>query len=72
MAIRDKFRDWYVGKYVPFENDPDSPIVLIGGYFQRHWSARAVRRIVVFWRTHWKWCLTFLVTLGALVLGYLG
>ena len=72
MAIGKKFRDWYVGQFVPFENAPDSPIVFVGGYFERHWSARLVVRIFEFWRSHWKWCLTFLAALGGLVLAYLG
>ena len=70
MAIRDKVRAWYVGEYVPFENDPDSPIVFVGGYFERHWSARLVSTFVYFWRFHWKWCLGFLVSVAALVVAY--
>ena len=71
MALRDKTKDWYEGEYVFYENKPDSPFFVVGGYYVRHWTARAARRLIEFWLDNWKWCIGFLVSLAALTLAYL-
>lgn len=53
--MREKIRRWWQGKWVPYENDPDSGVVIFGGNERRHWTASALRMIWEFYREHWKW-----------------
>ncbi len=41
--MRDFFRKWWEGEYVPYENKPNSPIVFIGGDYERHWTVNKHR-----------------------------
>ena len=50
IKLRSAVRNWYEGKYVPYENDPRSTLVFIGGDHERHWTARVVRVLVEFWQ----------------------
>ena len=52
IKLRSAVRNWYEGKYLPYENDPRSILVFIGGDHKRHWTARVVRVLVEFW--HWS------------------
>ena len=52
IKLRSAVRNWYEGKYLPYENDPRSTLVFIGGDHKRHWTARVVRVLVEFW--HWS------------------
>lgn len=70
-TIRDRIKRWYEGKYIPWENEPDSPIVVIGGDTKYHWTAIVARVVVGFWLRHWKWCLGFSVSVAIAVLMYL-
>jgi hypothetical protein len=67
-VIRSKtVRDWYEGKFVPHENDPDSNLRFIGGDYERHWTARVARVLIAFWLEHWKWIIGVIVALAALI-----
>ncbi|MCK3776685.1 hypothetical protein MZK49_08060 [Ensifer sesbaniae] len=60
--------DWYEGKYVSYENDPHSRVFIVGGYYERHWTARVARTLVEFWLAHWQWTIgTMLALLGLYV-----
>jgi hypothetical protein len=48
-------RNWYDGEWVLYENDPDSEVVLIGGDYERYWTAKVTRVLVEFYLEHWKW-----------------
>jgi hypothetical protein len=61
-------RDWYRGKYVPYENDPNSSLFVVGGYYHRHWTSRLVHTAFDFYRAEWKWVLG---TAMALLFAYL-
>lgn len=64
-GLMKQVRDWYEGKYVPFENDPHSGVFIVGGRYERHWTARGARMIVEFWSAHWQWTIgTVLALLG--------
>lgn len=34
--LKEKIVDWYEGRYVPYENDPRSSVIIVGGYYERH------------------------------------
>ena len=57
--MRRKVIDWYRGKFIPHENDPDNGIVFFGGFYKRHWTSRAVHVLVEFYLREWKWVLGF-------------
>jgi len=69
--VIERIRKWYEGKWVPYENPPNSSVVIIGGDYERHWTAEVARTLVTFYLSHWKWLLGFAVSLFALYLGYL-
>lgn len=58
QPIRKAVRDWYYGEFVPFENRPDSPVVFVGGYYRRHWTAVVAHVLVDFYLREWKWVIT--------------
>jgi hypothetical protein len=49
MSTWKKIKRWYEGKFIPYENDPNSPLVLIGGYQKRPVIVTAVS-------SAWLWC----------------
>ena len=53
-TLVERIKRWYEGEFVVYENDPASDMMIIGGDYQRHWSARLVRSIVEFHRREWK------------------
>lgn len=61
--IKIKCVRWWVGEYVPYNNDTRSAIVRIGGADHRHWTAEAARQVVGFCSTHWQFLIT--TALGA-------
>jgi hypothetical protein len=63
-------RDWYQGKFVVYENDPNSSVFVVGGDYERHWSARAARIMVEFYLREWKWILATLLALAGLYVAY--
>lgn len=50
-----RVRDWYRGKYVPYENDPNSALLVLGGSYRRHWTSKLVHAAVDFYLAEWKW-----------------
>ncbi|MDP9559948.1 UNVERIFIED_ORG: hypothetical protein J2740_001118 [Rhizobium nepotum] len=64
-SLKEILADWYQGKYVPYENDPRSSVFIVGGGYERHWTALAARKLVEFWFTHWQWTIgTVLALVG--------
>ncbi len=51
----DGIGHWWHGEYIPYENDPDSLVIVVGGYQKRHWTASALHLIWEFYLEHWKW-----------------
>lgn len=68
---RKAVRQWWNGRFVPYDNDPHSGLVFIGGTTEHHWTAAFARRLWAFWRAEWKWILGFMVAIGGLVIGLL-
>ena len=50
-----KIQKWYDGEYRMFENDTNSSVVILAGWYERHWTARICRIIVEFYLREWKW-----------------
>ena len=55
MTLRKLIENWYEGEFIPYENDPYDSVVIIGGTYKRHWTARIARTLVKFWLNHWQW-----------------
>ena len=62
-----KVSKWYKGTYVHYEDDPDSSVIVIGGYFNRHWTASLTRILVNFYLGHWKWMWSTVIAVVALI-----
>jgi hypothetical protein len=58
---------WYQGNFVPYTNDPGSAFILMGGYYRRRWTANLTRALLRFWLEHWKWIVTIMVAVAALI-----
>lgn len=58
---------WYNGTFIPYKNDPSSPVVVIGGYTKRHWTANAIHAVIDFSSANWKYMITTLIALAALL-----
>lgn len=61
MSLPERISRWYEGVYVPPDNPPDSPIFMVMGRYERHWTSRAVHTAVDFYLREWKWLLPFAV-----------
>jgi hypothetical protein len=66
--MMDKFKAWYAGSYVPYENQPGSHVVFMGGNYEGHWMVRAARGFVEVYLREWKWVGRTSIALGGLVL----
>ena len=62
-----KVSHWWEGEFVHYENDPNSPGFIIGGYQKLHWTARAVRLVWEFYQEHWKWLWGTCIAIAAIV-----
>lgn len=71
MDLKEKIRNWYEGRYIPYENDPNSSVVIVGGYYERHWTAKFARILVSFYLEHWKWLWGVFLSLLGLYMAYL-
>jgi hypothetical protein len=66
--IWNRLKDWYEGDFVPYKDDPGSPISRIGGYSKRPWLARAIDALGRFYQKHWQWLIaTILAIIGIVV-----
>ncbi len=68
LSIKQIIQDWYVGKFVPYENEPNSGLIFIGGTQQRHWTALAAAALIHFYLAHWKWIIGTAVAIVAMYL----
>ena len=66
--VRQAIRDWYVGEFEAYPNAPSSPIVVLGGWYRRHWTAEVARTCVDFYLRHWQWVLGFILAVIGIVL----
>lgn len=62
-----KIRKWYEGEYIPYENDPNSSLVFVGGYYKRSLLANMIRAVLVFHSKEWKWVIPVYLTIVGLV-----
>jgi len=70
VALTERIRKWYRGKYVPPPpNEPNSPIVIVrGGDYEQPILAKLLRILGQFWLRNWKWIITTgIVVLFALI-----
>jgi hypothetical protein len=50
-----KIKAWYGGKFTPYENDPNSSVVILGWDYERHWTSKVAHVVVEFYLREWKW-----------------
>lgn len=53
------FKKWWDGTYISPENDPRSPLVIMMGHHEKHWTSKTAHIVVDFWLKYWQWCLGF-------------
>ncbi|CAN7761207.1 hypothetical protein LJR296_006970 [Cupriavidus necator] len=64
-----RVRRWYEGdtRIQEFDNDPDSPVVILPGlYTEYHWTATVARALVAFYQRHWQWLWGILIAVATL------
>jgi hypothetical protein len=57
--MRQAFKKWWDGKYVPPENSLDSGLVFMMGSYDHHWTSWFAHVVADFWMKYWQWCLGF-------------
>ena len=62
--------DWWDGEYIPYENDPNSGVVFIGGTMEKHWTSTVTRKIWLFFKKEWKWVSGTVLTISGLIIAY--
>ena len=67
----DGIRRWWEGDFIPYQNDPHSGVILIGGTVRRHWSARAARALCDFYLRHWQYLWSTLLGIAVLIVAIL-
>ena len=59
---------WWTGELIMPDSDPDSGVFFVGGFHQRHWTARLAHKILGFLGREWKWVAGFAVAVAGLVI----
>lgn len=68
MSLRERIDKWYQGEFIPHEGDPYDSVIIIGGKYQRHWTANAARVLVRFWLNHWQWAIGTMLAICGLAI----
>lgn len=68
--MRRWIKSWWEGEFEPYENDPRSSIVLIGGRQKRHWTSRAAHSVANFLKIEWKWIFYATVAIAGLLIAF--
>jgi hypothetical protein len=55
MLVRGRIKRWWTGKFVPYENDPASSVVFMGGSYARHWTSRTTRALAAYAAENHRW-----------------
>lgn len=66
-----RLHSWWHGEYLSYDNDPSSGIIVVGGYFNRHWTSRAAHCVVNFLRAEWKWAIGTVLACVGLAMTYI-
>jgi len=66
-----RIKRWYEGDWIAWENDPNDSIIVIGGNYERHWTAEIARLLVSFYLKHWQWCWGTIIALVSLYVALL-
>lgn len=65
MRLRDRIQEWYRGPFVAPQNDPSSPIIVLG-HHEPPVLAKLLGALVGFWLAHWKWLIGTTVAIIAI------
>ena len=60
MGIRKAVRCWWDGEYIDTD-DRDSPLLILPGILNRHWTARATRASLEYARDNHRWLIGTLI-----------
>jgi len=66
-SIRDRLRNWWLGEFVPHQNDPGSGAVFFTGNYRRHWSARWAEAALQYLRDNHRWIIGTLVAIAGVL-----
>jgi hypothetical protein len=70
-ALKKAIAAWWEGKFVPYENDPNSAVFFCGGNQECHWTSSAAHVLAKFWLKHWQWTIGIMVAVGLGLLKFL-
>ena len=71
LSWRQRIADWYQGELTLPPNDPNSPVVILGIRYKRHWTASTARVLVEFYLAHWQWVIGTALAIAALLVAAL-
>ena len=75
MTVLARIKRWYRGTSVRADSarrDSDGIVTLsIKSAIRRHWTARATNAVISFLAKEWKWILSFVITILALIVAFL-
>ncbi|RTR27010.1 hypothetical protein [Shewanella atlantica] len=54
-VIIESIRNWYLGEWRAYENEPGDIVIMPGGRRYPHWTATLARVIIEFLTKHAKW-----------------
>ena len=66
--IIQSIREWWLGTYVPRNNDPTSNLFFVQDRYERHWTARFLSASLVWLRQEYKWFIGAGIALASLII----
>ncbi len=70
MILFTAIKKWWHGEEIPYENDPNSLVVIFSSEVKLHWSSKIVHAVVDFVQREWKWLIGISFTLVGLAMTY--
>ena len=69
MAIVEKLKDWYRGRYVPPPpNDPNSQVIFLSlGHYEQPALAKILGTLGRFYLAHWQWIIGTVLAVIAII-----
>lgn len=67
MTIREQIGRWWEGTFVPRKNDPSSALIFTGGDQKIHWTARACRATLIYFRDNHRWIIGLTIAVALAV-----
>jgi hypothetical protein len=68
LAIVQRVKGWYQGRFVEPHNEPNSPVVFLMGHYEQPPLARLLGVLGRFWLAQWKWIIATAIAVIGLII----